>query len=257
MSSTSLAERYQKILSSITSTDFIKGQDLYSGVFLSKPFEQYHVSPVKLMLVGRETAGWNTKSGKNTIGRIVKANQSGNLDTIIDESFERFSWHLLDKKDGSIEKTTTSSFKRFHLNLAITLKIDPHAVLYQNLYAWDCNERSPVERDKSEFAIIQEYSAQLLAASIQHNQPDIILFAVGCNATNDQTIKRVCEILADGSNETYKTEDLEKRRYWHFLVKGMDCFRISHPRRQDEIFVQYREKAIEKIMEKSASRCAA
>lgn len=257
MSTNSLADSYKKILSSITSTDFINGQDLYSGVFLSQPFRQYYHSPVKLMLVGRETAGWNTKNSKHTMARIADANRNGNLDDIIDESFDRFSWHLLDEKGGSLKTTSTSWFKRFHLALAKTLNIDPHAILYQNLYAWDFNGLSPAKRDKSEFAIIQEYSAQLLAASIQHNQPDIILFAVGCNATNDKTIRRVCEILTDGSNETYKTKDLVKRRFWHFQANGIDCIRIAHPRRQDKIFVPYREKAIKKIMEKFAARCAA
>jgi len=134
-----LKNNYEEVLSSITSAEFILGKDLYSGVFLAQPFDEYWLSDKKVMIVGRETAGWNTKNNKNTISRIVGANTSGRLSSVINESFQRYSWHLLDKKGGIIRKKSSSWFQRFYADIAKRLDLDPRALIYQNLFAWDFN----------------------------------------------------------------------------------------------------------------------
>ncbi|MDV6316460.1 hypothetical protein [Idiomarina sp. HP20-50] len=265
-----LIESYKAVLSSIRSTDFILGQDLYSGVFLSKPFEHYEASKKKVMVVGRETAGWNTagwntETKKNTISAIVKANEEGDLQDVIDESLFRYSWHLRDHPDGPVRTKSKSTFQRFYLKVAKSLELDPHALIYQNLYAWDFNGRSPLSRKDSEFKFIQRCSAELLAASIKYNRPDAIIFAVGCTTANDQTIKMVCKLLAGDNHgggestdlvdyKNYETKELVKRRYWHFQSDGIDCIRISHPRPQGGEFEKYRTKAINTLVEKFSSR---
>ncbi len=198
------------------------------------------------MVVGRETSGWNTKNNRNSISRIVAANSSNTLNKIIEESLERYSWHLLDKKNGNAKKTSQSWFKRFFLNVAKSLEIDSRALIYQNLYAWDFNGTSPTKRKNSEFKIIQDISVRLIATSIKFNKPDMIIFAVGCNKVNDQTIKKLCNEHLNG----YISNEIIKGRYWRFVCDGIDCIRIAHPRAQNEEHSRYRAKAIQSAYEK-------
>jgi hypothetical protein len=137
-----LKSNYEGVLSSITSSKFILRKDLYSGVFLAQSFDEYWLSDKRVMIVGRETAGWNTKNKLNTISRIVEANASDSLSSVISESFERYSWHLLDKKGGIIRKKSSSWFQRFYADIAKRLDLDTRALIYQNLFAWDFNGKS-------------------------------------------------------------------------------------------------------------------
>ncbi|WP_019895109.1 hypothetical protein [Hydrogenovibrio halophilus] len=45
-------------------------EDHYSGVFLPEPFEPYLSAPLKIMVVGRETAGWNSKKELKGLHRL-------------------------------------------------------------------------------------------------------------------------------------------------------------------------------------------
>lgn len=241
-----LEESYKEVLSSISSSNFILEKDLYSGVFLAKPFDEYNLTDKKVMVVGRETAGWNTNNSKNTISRIVACNSRDELTMVIDEAFERYSWHLLEKKGGKVRKKSTSWFQRFYLNISEMLDIDPHALIYQNLYAWDFNGESPVKRQASEFQVIQSLSIRLLSESIKFNKPNMIIFAVGCNKDNDQTIKKLCNELFNG----YKTLEVVKGKYWRFTFDDIECIRIAHPRAQNEDHRVFRGKALKVISEK-------
>lgn len=55
---------YATILSDLKISSFNLEEDKYSGVFLPVPFDEYWSSSIKIMLVGRETAGWNTDNNK-------------------------------------------------------------------------------------------------------------------------------------------------------------------------------------------------
>lgn len=66
-----LRENYIKILQEMNARSFNLDEDKYSGVFLPVPFDEYWHSPLKIMLIGRETSGWNTKNNKNTISRVI------------------------------------------------------------------------------------------------------------------------------------------------------------------------------------------
>lgn len=92
-------------------------EDKYSGVFLPVPFDEYWSSKTKIMLVGRETAGWNTNNGKNTLNRIVRFNEDGNLSEIISESITRYGKHLVISK-GQVVTKSRSRFKQFLFRLA-------------------------------------------------------------------------------------------------------------------------------------------
>lgn len=241
-----LKSNYEGVLSSITSSEFILGKDLYSGVFLAQPFDEYWLSDKRVMIVGRETAGWNTKNKLNTISRIVEANASNSLSSVISESFERYSWHLLDKKGGIIRKKSSSWFQRFYADVAKRLDLDPRALIYQNLFAWDFNGKSPVNRGMSEFNTIQNLSIRLISESIKYSKPDIIIFAAGCNKNNDQTIKNMCNDYFNGFNSL----EVISGKYWRFEFNGIECIRIAHPRAQSHEHPLYREKSMQAVVEK-------
>jgi len=59
-----LLDEYGRILKELKFDSFNHNEDKYSGVFLPVPFDEYWSSSLKVMLVGRETAGWNTDNQK-------------------------------------------------------------------------------------------------------------------------------------------------------------------------------------------------
>ncbi|MEZ8326035.1 hypothetical protein BCS84_18130 [Vibrio cyclitrophicus] len=238
-----LKSNYESVLKDLNSTDFINGEDRYSGVFLPYPFEEFSSANRRVMIVGRETARWNTLNNKNTISRIVKQNDTKNLRSIIDEAFERYSWHLLDKKGGELKASHRSHFKRFYSKLAQELSLSPRQLIYANLYAWDYNGVSPQRRGKEEFSVIQKLSAELLVETIKFCKPDSIVFAVGCNRKNDETIKLVMNKYFGG----YETKELESKKYWRFTSNGMDCYRIAHPRANSKEQQDFRSLVINKV----------
>lgn len=238
-----LKSNYESVLKDLDNCNFIKGEDRYSGVFLPYPFESYQSVDKRIMVVGRETAKWNTGNNKNTIQWIVNHNYTKNIRSIVDESFERYSWHLLNKKGGELKISHRSHFKRFYSRLAQELAISPQQLVYANLYAWDYNGLSPLRRGNHEFAVIQTLSVNLLAEAIKFCKPDTIVFAVGCNRKNDETIK----LLMNNHFGGYETKELEKKRYWRFSSNAMDCYRISHPRANTKKYQIFRNLVINKI----------
>lgn len=221
-----LKKNYKKVLEELDSDSFIKDkEDKYSGVFLSYPFDDYYSSEMKIMIVGRETAHWNTNNGKNTIKRIVNNNLNNNTMKIVEESFERYSKHIdVGKK--------TSKFRQFYNRVAKELGLKKSQLIYSNLYAWDYNGKTPTKRDEREFKQIRDLSIKLLAESIKFSKPDIIVFAVGCNKINDDTIKELFDVHFNG-HEIFK-ENFVSKKYWQFTSNNMIGIRIAHPRANEE-----------------------
>ena len=83
-----LLDAYKRILQEVDAQSFNLNEDKYSGVFLPVPFEEYWHSPVKIMLVGRETAGWNTLNGKNTISRMLGLIPDVTIGQVVEEAVE-------------------------------------------------------------------------------------------------------------------------------------------------------------------------
>ncbi|HDG0616534.1 TPA: hypothetical protein PFB02_005036, partial [Escherichia coli] len=89
-----LLDAYKRILQEVDAQSFNLNEDKYSGVFLPVPFEEYWHSPVKIMLVGRETAGWNTLNGKNTISRVLGLIPDVTIGQVVEEAVDRYRKHL-------------------------------------------------------------------------------------------------------------------------------------------------------------------
>ncbi|WP_372858880.1 hypothetical protein, partial [Pseudoalteromonas sp.] len=242
-----LRNSYKRILSTICKNEFSFKEDKYSGIFLTYPFKAYDTTKIKVMIVGRETAGWNSKNEKNTFNRIIKKSESNQLDTIIDESLLRYSWHLKDSIDGEIKSKHSSHFKRFFTTVAKQIEIEPEAIVYANLLAWDYDGLSPLQRPAQEQDKIVVLSIQLLAEQISFYKPDHIVFATGVHKV-DKIIKRLFNEYFDG----YKTLEVEPRKLWQFKAADATCYRIAHPRAMANDHPKFRQKVIELIKNNAA-----
>ncbi len=218
-----LKHEYADILSKMNFEPFAASDDQYSGVFLTSPPPSYLSASSKVMLVGRETAGWNTDNKKNTVSRIHEANENKNLNSVLDEALGRYKKHV-DDLIASYGKPQKSHFRRFHNRVAAHYDVTPDAIMYCNLLAWDYKKASPLRRPDAEQSEIVRTSVALLAAQIRRCKPDVILFATGYSV--DKVIKQLFINEFDG----WKTENVIPRKLWSFSAAGTRCHRIAHPR---------------------------
>ncbi|EPU3837758.1 hypothetical protein ACVWU7_001266 [Providencia stuartii] len=241
----SLIANYAEILQKIDFTKFETIEDKYSGVFLPIPFDEYWQSEIKVMLIGRETSGWNTDNNKNTINRISQFVASNDIHTIIKEATNRYKNHLqLDQRQNVITKSK-SRFKQYYFQLSKELNIHPKAIFYTNLFAWDYNKKTPLNRPTLELQEIKDISNKLLAAQINHIKPDYIIFATGVWRI-DSVIKSLFNEHFDG----YQTIiPVISGKLWEFVANNTPCFRIAHPRAMKG-HQKYRKEVINRIQDK-------
>jgi len=242
-----LKQEYARILHGLRIDGFDLDEDKYSGVFLPAPFDEYWTAKTKVMLVGRETAGWNTDNNKNTIKRA--AGLGGvSVSEVVNESFRRFRKHFELKGDKVVD-TSRSRFMQYYFRLARELGL----VIYANLFAWDYDKKSPRNRPASEFNEIASTSQQLLAAQIRRFKPDFIVFASGIKGA-DGLIR---SLFNDhfGGYQTAK-DKLVPGKLWEFEAAGATCYRIAHPRAEYG-HAEFRDKVIERIRASVASSASA
>lgn len=249
MDKTELKQKYLEILRTVTEEDFTFSDDKYSGVFLPFHFDGFQAAPHRIMVVGRETAGWNSKNRKNTLSHIIKNNLNNSLDSVIDEAESRYSWHLKDSPSGTVKTKHTSHFQRYYYKIALELGLKPEAMIYGNLFAWDYNGVSPLTRPNVELSKIVDISIALLAEQIKFFKPNFIIFATGCNKI-DSIIKR----LFNESFQGYTTESVDPKKLWEFNAANALCFRVAHPRALSKDHVDSRMKVISRIKESISVR---
>ncbi|MRI35505.1 hypothetical protein EOPP23_21330 [Endozoicomonas sp. OPT23] len=242
-----LKENYREILSKINADDYEFIDDKYSGIFLPYNFNAYEQSNPKVMIVGRETAGWNTNNNKNTIQRIIDKNNDGSLNEIIEESLSRYSWHLKDSPNGTIKRKHKSKFQHYYNKVSKELSLSPEGMIYANLFAWDYNKKSPLERPKGELKKIVDISLELLATQIKFFNPEYIIFSTGYRGI-DPIIKDLFNLYFDG----YETTSINPKKIWQFKTENHKCFRIAHPRAQHG-HATFRKEVIDTIRNKSKS----
>lgn len=244
MNKSSIEAQYKAILEKVWDVDLKGIEDKFSGVFLPYAFDEYNNASLKVMLVGRETAHWNTKNKLNKLNRIVEKIDTNKLDEIIKDAYERYSWHLKAGSGGELKTKHRSHFKRYYQKLYKELNIPPSGMIYANLLAWDYNGKSPLNLPKEVREQIEQLSRELLAIQIKAFNPDVVIFATGVYKV-DPIIRTLMTDYFNG----YKTKHLVSRKLWQF--KGNDSsktrfFRIAHPRAQGG-HAQYREEVIQRI----------
>lgn len=235
-----LLDAYKRILQEVDAQSFNLNEDKYSGVFLPVPFEEYWHSPIKIMLVGRETAGWNTLNGKNTISRVLGLIPDVTIGQVVEEALDRYRKHLPVQSDGTTNLKSRSRFTQYHFRLARELNIPPQAIVYANLLAWDYDGLTPLTRPVNEVQEVILASLKLLAVQIKHLEPDFIIFASGARRT-DYIIKQVLTELGG-----YETSSVIPGKLWEFKTGNAICFRIAHPRAMRG-HQKYRDEVIARI----------
>ncbi|NDO83248.1 hypothetical protein CJP72_21515 [Citrobacter sp. NCU1] len=241
-----LIDAYKQILREVDAQSFNLDEDKYSGVFLPVPFEEYWHTPVKIMLVGRETAGWNTLNGKNTMSRVLGLIPDVTIGQVVEEAVARYRQHLSVKNDGTTNLKSRSRFTQYHFRVARELDIPPQAIVYANLLAWDYDGQPPLTRPENEVQEVILGSLKLMAVQIKHLEPDFIIFASGAQRT-DYIIKRLLTKLGG-----YETSSVIPGKLWEFKVGNAICFRIAHPRAMRG-HQKYRDEVIKRIKQ----RCTA
>ncbi len=222
--------------------------DRYSGVFLPVAFGDYWTSDFRVMHVGRETAGWNTRTGRNRLERIFAANQAGDTRHIVEEAVTRYRQHLPIQPDGKVTMTTRSRFKQYYFRLAKELGVTPTSLIYANVFAWDYAGKSPLDRPAQELAPVSAVSLELLATQIRFFKPDAIVFSTGRHGI-DHRLKQLFETYFDG----YQTVSREPGKMWEFRAGQITCFRIAHPRALRG-HQQYRTDVIQRLKDIRAER---
>ncbi|WP_417546639.1 hypothetical protein [Marinobacter sp.] len=243
-----LKQEYARILQGLRIDKFNLDEDEYSGVFLPEPFDEYWTAKNKVVLVGRETAGWNTKPGKNTIKRAAGLDDVS-VSEVVDESLDRYSNHLKLKGEKVVD-TSRSRFMQYYFRLAKELALDPRALIYANLFAWDYAKKSPRCRPADEFNEIASISQQLLAAQIRCFKPDFVVFASGIRGADGVIRSLFNDHL--GGYQTAK-DKLVPGKLWEFEAAGATCYRIAHPRAEYG-HAEFRDQVIERIQASVASR---
>lgn len=245
MDSVKLKKEYSRILEKMAADGITisSEEDKYSGVFLTNCSDNFQMAKFKVMVFGRETAGFNSTESKKGLGRLVREIQNGNIDSIIDESLERYSKFYYHPEYGVAKKKSKSHFIRFFKRISNELELPDDSIVYSNILAWDYNKKSFKSRPLSERATLEDISLELMAAQIKAYQPDVIVFAAGSMGYIDPLIKR----LAREYFTEHETLDVVKKKRWEFTIGDIKCYRIAHPRAHNGEHPKHREVIISKL----------
>jgi hypothetical protein len=223
MDNKSLSVQYYEILKNLDSSYLdpqhavnknLKG---ISGLFLTSVSDKYHFAKNKIMIVGRETAGWN----------VLRQNeQFTTLGNYIEKSMEkhrRFFESELNKRNS--KGRTFHNFTRTVAN-----KCGKDGLIYSNLFCFDWKKDNPIH--SPDFETIKKYSEDILKIQIKVLEPQIIVFANG--KTSVQYRREFFPIHGDNRVCTngldYSSEGILNRHLWEFnLNDNIRCFRIYHP----------------------------
>lgn len=196
-----LAEAYASILTPEMLAKFDGCTDALTGIFLPSATDK----PMKLMIVGMETRGWN-----------------GAFDQIHQQDLSDYIGAAMSKHERfQVMEPGRSSFGRFHRDAAKALGCLRSEVGWGNLFAVAYKKGSP-KRDPKSFAAVQELSRQLLREQIKILKPQAIIFVSGWRY--DADLKGALGDLIEASCV------IEKKALWEFRIGDTLCYRTSHPR---------------------------
>lgn len=194
-----------------------------SGIFLPSVHENYANAPRKLMLIGRETAGW-TVVGK---GRPIETYID--VDSYIDASMDKHRRYL--DKESVEANEQGATFHNFIKRLIPV--IGYQGFVWANLFCFDLQKNYPASSPR--FQAIKEMSRNLLTEQIKTLNPDVIIFANGSVSAcyraeffphKGAQEKVVCSNFADPG----KDFGIGNKLLWQFDLFGCHrCYRIHHP----------------------------
>lgn len=196
-----------------------------SGIFLPSVHENYANAPRKVMLVGRETAGWKV------VGKGRPVEKYPGIAGYINESMGKHRSYL-DKE--AVEPNEHGA--TFHNFIKKLIPVVGHeGLVWANLFCFDLKKNYPASSPR--FQTIKEMSKRLLAEEIKTLNPDVIIFANGAVSAcyraeffpyKGEPGKVVCSNFADPG----KDFGIGNKFLWQFDLDLSDshrCYRIHHP----------------------------
>ncbi len=217
-----LLDRYAKVVRLDQLRKLADDNERLSGLFVGIATDAYLKSPRKVLLVGKETAGWNRG--------LPHVRNFDTVEAYLQSSMRRHEREFAQPRPGS-------KFFQFHRRrTALAGSTDPGSVAWGNLFCCDHAGGSP-KKAKGQFGRISDLSRQLLRVQIDVLQPDVIFFVTGHGY--DRQLKATVTIRCSKVHRPKKV--------WEFRVGKAVAFRTSHP--QWEKDREHREDAIQIAMD--------
>jgi len=188
-----------------------------SGIFLPAISPAFHCAQQRIMLVGRETRGWNVLKGDDKF-----------------ESLETYICKAMAKQQDHLAKFISEPRDRgenfFNLLRDLANDHGTQGIAWANLFSFAWDKKSPMRWEH--FAQLLEVSEQLLKVQVSILQPDIIIFANGASSAKyrqgyfpHKGESSVCSELGD-----FCKQGIPLNQLWRFkLHQRIQCFRIQHP----------------------------
>lgn len=154
---------YQPLIAQIG--DNRKNKSGLSDIFLGFLPDNYDISQNNILVIGRETRGWNIKN----ISPIDMYSKQ-NIQLSMEYSKQRFYQQLSDN---------TKKFNFFGFMQSVNNCINNGQLLWGNLFCVDNNHKIP--KNHPLFNDIKKLSKELLLAQIEISKPSIIILASGLN----------------------------------------------------------------------------
>ncbi|WP_407278200.1 hypothetical protein U5817_17185 [Aromatoleum evansii] len=207
-----LRDAYKKTLLSHDLTAMSAKRTEYSGLFLPAAQPEFLHASFKVMLVGQETKG-----GFGKLEGFLNARDEGRVDEYLQKRYALYGGYR-EKKPGK------SRFGQFLRMCERELNLPSRAVHWSNLFACDFKRKTPRHRPTSELSELLRLSGELLSLQIEHLKPDAILFTTG--PQYDRFLREIVGKLG-GVEASHR---VVPRKLWTFSVRGIPCFRTTHPR---------------------------
>lgn len=216
----SLKEHYLNILQNSHEFQDIwqSKEDGFSGLFLAGVLEDYLSSPIKILVIGRETKGWGNQF-----------NGTSPLTDYIDIQIRKAQGYLKNRKEMQRDERG-SSFHNFIRELRS--KCEQSSVAWANLhcYSWKHNrtDKSPLSDE------VDVLSHQLLNVQIESLRPHYIIFAHGVAKHSVELRRRIfpidkCQTIQEAIFGEVSNKQLWKFDYQWSPDYRVKCFRIQHP----------------------------
>ena len=188
-----------------------------SGLFLPGVSVAYQQARLRIMVVGRETRGWNVVTGQAPYLC---------LEDYMLRAMAKQQMYLARCLPDPPDKG--ASF--FNLLRSLADDHGSDGIAWANLFSFAWNGKSPM-RWKN-FPVLLEISEQLLKAQINILKPDIVIFANGASSARlrqkyfpHKGEHSVCSKLGD-----YREQGIAIDQLWQFHLYGtIQCYRIQHP----------------------------
>ncbi|MGR0278748.1 hypothetical protein ACUM5Y_06775 [Marinomonas dokdonensis] len=193
-----------------------------SNLFLPSINHEYSNAKNKIMIIGRETRDWNTKS----------TYKISDVKNYVKESMDYHEGFL----SRRLSETNSKGRSFHHFTRNIAKKTGEEGIIYSNLFCFSSKETLP--KKSKVFDEIITLSEKIIRAQIRILKPDIIIFANGFDSTSLKIRRKFFPI--DGPQnvclnpKSYQEEyGISNKQLWSFELsfegRSIQAYRTYHP----------------------------